>query len=621
VSTHLEAGFTSQPTRQAAEAAARELNWLRRYIVLAIVCVGVFMNTLDTGITDILNPVFVSQFHVNLYEEYWIELSYAIPLIGMLLPAGHLGDRLGRKNVFLTGVMLFGGGSGLLTLMPTFETMFIARVIQGVGAAFISANGGVLAVSVFPWNQRGQVLGIIGTAVALGLKFGPVVGGFFNDNFGWRSAFLVNVAIGILFVLIGSTVIPTSRRINPGKSFDVAGALLFVAAVGSLLLVVNEGPTWGWTSTPTLIAAVSFLSFGSVFVWVSRRAAMPMIDLQLYKSRNFTVAVVVAFISFVALAPINHLMPFYMVNVQHLHVSETSLIFISTTIAIAVTQPFSGRLADRIGSRLIASWGLALEGLGLLSLAFIPLEINPDWLVPQLALIGVGVGLFRSPNHRALFGAVPRNKMGQAGGYQHLPRQLGESVGETGVVTMFTAIVLTSASLAGISTSAFTTAMDAQPVAVATPTPATAGAAPGVARLPAIAPQQSALAAAQAAAAAASAPVAAPGTALAGATIGARGLLDADTTDDLIIEVEDEGATGHQKGELSAAITSLPADVQMSGYRFMWGLAGIVSLIGAAISYFLRAPETEGEAEPRPVQAPAPARPTPARPQRVPARP
>src|SRR5438876_645044 len=111
------------------------------------------------------------------------------------------------------------GGSGLLTLMPTFEAMFAARVVQGVGAALISANGGVLAVSVFPWNQRGQVLGIIGTAVALGLKFGPVVGGFFNDNFGWRSAFLVNVAIGIVFVLIGANIIPASRR-TPGRSFD-----------------------------------------------------------------------------------------------------------------------------------------------------------------------------------------------------------------------------------------------------------------------------------------------------------------------------------------------------------------------------------------------------------------
>src|SRR3989442_1325353 len=263
---------TATSSRIAAEAAAQELSWLKRWVVLGIVCVGVFMNTLDTGITDVLNPVFTAQFHLNLYVEYWIELSYAIPLIGMLLPAGHLGDRFGRKNVFLAGMILFGGGSGLLTLMPTFETMFIARVIEGIGAACISANGGVLAVSVFPWNQRGQVLGIIGTAVALGLKLGPVVGGFFNDSFGWRPAFLVNVAIGIVFVLIGSNVIPASRR-TPGRSFDVWGALLFVAAVGALLLIVNEGPTWGWTSTATLGAVVALVVCGALFFWVSRRVA------------------------------------------------------------------------------------------------------------------------------------------------------------------------------------------------------------------------------------------------------------------------------------------------------------------------------------------------------------
>src|SRR5947208_3365247 len=168
------------------------------------------MNTLDSGIVDVLNPVFVSQYHLELSREYWIELAYAIPLIGMLLPAGHLGDQVGRKTVFLGGMILFGSGSGLLTLMPNFPAMFAARAVQGIGAACISANGGVLAVSAFPWNQRGQVLGIIGTSVALGLKMGPLVGGFLTDNFGWRSAFLVNVVLGIIFVLLGSAILPTS---------------------------------------------------------------------------------------------------------------------------------------------------------------------------------------------------------------------------------------------------------------------------------------------------------------------------------------------------------------------------------------------------------------------------
>jgi EmrB/QacA subfamily drug resistance transporter len=577
-------------SRAAAEAAALELSWLKRWVVLAIVCVGVFMNTLDTGITDVLNPVFTAQFHLNLYLEYWIELSYAIPLIGMLLPAGHLGDRFGRKNVFLAGMILFGGGSGLLTLMPTFESMFVARVIEGIGAACISANGGVLAVSVFPWNQRGQVLGIIGTAVALGLKFGPVVGGVLNDNFGWRSAFLINVAIGIIFVILGANVVPASRR-GASRSFDVLGALLFVAAMGCFLVIINQAPTWGWSSPRTLILAAGFVTFGAAFFWVSTHVKDPTIDLSLYRSRNFSVAVAAAFVSFLALTPVNHLLPFYMEHVQGLRVSETGLVFITTTLAIAVTQPFSGRWADRIGSRPVASLGLLLQGIGLLSLAFIPLRMNPDWLVPELVVIGVGVGLFRSPNHRALFGAVPRDKMGQAGGYQHLPRQLGESIGETGVVTMFTAIVLASATLAGIHvTDPAAQPAAAQPVAAPTPQPVPAG----VARPPVVvAPYVPAAQAGQAPPRGAGLPItaAAPGT-----------TIDSNTADDTIVDVPDDSQTDAQDSGLSQAVTSLPAEVQMLGYRLMWALAGLISLGGAALSWFGREGEEEVLASsPRPV--------------------
>src|ERR1700730_5022562 len=304
--------LASRPaSRLAAEAAAHELSWLNRWVVLTIVCVGVFMTTLDTGIIDVLNPVFTAQFHLNLYTEYWIELSFAIPLIGMLLPAGHLGDRLGRKNVFFTGMILFGGGSGLLTLMPTFETMFVARVIEGIGAACISANGGVLAVSGFPWNQRVQVLGIIGTAVALGLKFGPVVGGVLTENFGWRSAFLINVAIGITFVIIGSGVVPTSRGIL-GRSVDVWGAVLFVVAMGCFLIIINQAPTLGWTSPTVLALAAGVVVFGAAFAWVSTHVADATSDLGLYRIPYFLVAVGAAVISFLALAPVNHLLPFYM---------------------------------------------------------------------------------------------------------------------------------------------------------------------------------------------------------------------------------------------------------------------------------------------------------------------
>jgi EmrB/QacA subfamily drug resistance transporter len=565
---------TRGPTRQSAVEAAQELTWLNRYVILAIVCVGVFMNTLDSGIVDVLNPVFVSQYHLQLSQEYWIELAYAIPLIGMLLPAGHLGDILGRKNVFLGGMVLFGSGSGLLTLMPSFETMFIARSVQGVGAACISANGGVLAVSVFPWNQRGQVLGIIGTAVALGLKMGPLAGGVLADNFGWRAAFLVNVLLGIVFVLIGSAVLPATKRAI-GRKFDAWSPIFFMVAVACFLLLVNQGPTWGWSDQRFFWVTMGFLLSGGAFFWVATHVSDPTIDLSLYKSRNFTVAVVAAFISFVALTPVNQLVPFYMEDVQQLHVSETGLIFITTTLAIAITQPFSGRLADRIGSRPVASSGLLMQGVGLLALALIPLQVDPNWLVPELALVGFGVGFFRSPNHRALFGAVPRNKMGQAGGYQHLPRQLGESIGETGVVTMFTAIVLASASMAGVQLASSAPT----PVPTVVPTPAAAASA-GLKPNVVIQPYRPAT---QAAGAASVAISSSPGA-----------TLDTDTSDDNIVDVPDDSSES-DSSDLSPAVTALAPEVQMNGYRLMWLLAGIVALGGAALSWFGRDEEEAGE--------------------------
>jgi EmrB/QacA subfamily drug resistance transporter len=563
---------TRGPTRQSAQAAAQELTWLSRYAVLAIVCVGVFMNTLDSGIIDVLNPVFVAQYHLDLSQEYWIELAYAIPLIGMLLPAGHLGDRLGRKTVFLAGMVLFGSGSGLLTLMPTFASMFAARVIEGVGAAFISANGGVLAVSVFPWKQRGQVLGIIGAAVALGLKMGPLVGGLLADNFGWRAAFLVNVVLGIVFVIVGASVLPASRRIV-GRSFDVWSPIFFVSAIACFLLLVNQGPTWGLSDPRTFWVTLAFVGLGAAFFWIASHVSDPTIDLTLYRSRNFTVAVSAAFISFLALTPVNQLIPFYMENVQGLRVSETGLIFITTTLAIAITQPFSGRLADHIGSRPVASAGLLCQGIGLLSLTLIPLNVDPNWLVPELALVGFGVGLFRSPNHRALFGSVPRDKMGQAGGYQHLPRQLGESIGETGVVTMFTAIVLASASVAGVQLVTAAPAPFGTPVP--TPAPHTSGA-NGLKPVVIIQPYVPA----------------APTTTAPG--VGAAPL-DTNTSDDTIVDVPDDSSDSSNASNLSQAVTSLPASVQMLGYRLMWGLAGVIALGGAALSWFGREAEEVDE--------------------------
>jgi hypothetical protein len=277
--------------------------------------------------------------------------------------------------------------------------------------------------------------------------------------------------LSILFVVVGASVLPASRRVV-GRALDVWSPAFFIAMITCFLLLVNQGPTWGLENPRTPWVGLGCVVFGAIFFWVATHVRKPMIDLSLYRSRNFTVAVSAAFISFICLTPVNQLVPFYMEDVQGLHVAETGLIFITTTLMIAITQPFSGRLDDQIGSRKITSIELALQGIGLLSLTLIPLHMDPNWLLPELAIIGFGVGMFRSPSHRALFGAVPRNKVGQAGGYQHLPRQLGESIGETGVIAMFTTVVLGAASAVGIQPPA-PVAPTVVPTAVPTPAPQT----------------------------------------------------------------------------------------------------------------------------------------------------
>jgi hypothetical protein len=218
-----------------------------------------------------------------------------------------------------------------------------------------------------------------------------------------------------------------------------------------------------------------------------------------------------------------------------------------------------------------------MQGSGLLALALVPLTIDPNWLVPELALVGFGVGLFRSPNHRALFGSVPKDKMGQAGGYQHLPRQLGESIGETGVVTMFTTVVLAAASVAGVQMA------QSAPKPTATPVP-TAVAAPSSGLKPNVVIQPYAPAV-QTVPFAGSVGV---------ATVPGAPALDTNTADDTIVDVPDDSASSNDASDLSPAVTALPPAVQMNGYRLMWALAGLIALGGAGLSWFGR---DEAEAE------------------------
>jgi Na+/melibiose symporter-like transporter len=230
-----------------------------------------------------------------------------------------------------------------------------------------------------------------------------------------------------------------------GQRFDPLGAALFLFATVALLLGLNQGETWGWTS-PAIVGLLLLAVFGAgAFIYVERRVAQPTVDLTLFRNRGFSAAAASAFLSFLALSPVTLLMPFYYQLVLGLQPDETGLLLIAIPATVAILAPLSGTLSDKFGSRLIASAGMAVETLGLASLVFMPASGSPLPAAARLAIVGVGLAFFQSPNSSALFGSVPRSRLGTVGGFQALTRNLGQSVGQVIAAAAWTIVVLSAA--------------------------------------------------------------------------------------------------------------------------------------------------------------------------------
>jgi EmrB/QacA subfamily drug resistance transporter len=402
------------------------------------------MATLDSGIVNVALPVMTREFATSLVLAQWVVLGYVVCITGLLLPAGRLADTVGRKEVFLGGFVLFGLASALCGLAPSVGWLIAARVLQGVGGALVQANTGALVTQAFPPGERGRALGLQGSIVSLGLLSGPVVGGLITEHFGWRWAFYVNVPLSAVAAPLGWRLLRPSLAAR-GQRFDLAGAVLFLVAVAALLLGLNQGAGWGWHSPVTLAVLATCGAAAAAFAWVEGHVAQPTVDLTLFRNRAFTAAAGSAFLSFLALSGVTLLMPFYLVYVLGLRPDQTGVLLIAIPATVAGIAPFSGALSDALGSRLIASVGLLLESAGLASLVFLPARGAAIWVAARLALIGLGVAFFQSPNSSALFGSVDRARLGVVGGFQALTRNLGQSLGQAVAGVLWTTVVMAAA--------------------------------------------------------------------------------------------------------------------------------------------------------------------------------
>jgi EmrB/QacA subfamily drug resistance transporter len=425
--------------------------------VLLVTTIGAFMTPLDGSIVIIAIPSIASSINLSLESAVWIPLAYLLFLTVLLITVGRLADLKGRRDFYALGFVIFTAGSVLCGLSATDLQLIIFRAMQGVGAAFVLANSAAIVTDSFPSQERGKALGINTMAVYIGLTSGPIIGGVLVQNYGWRSIFFVNVPIGILVVTLTMLKLKETAAKQSGSGFDLAGATTLSIALASLLVIFTLGGTYGWTSAPTIALLVLGSTLFALFLYVESRVARhPTFDLSLFtRNRLFAAANTTALLIYVAVNGVTLMISIFLQNVQGLDPQTTGFYLIAQSVTMALLSPLSGWLSDKVGSRLLASPGMLLVSVGLYLFSQLNAESSALEVISRLALVGLGFGLFSSPNTSAVMGSVKPAKLGVAAGTLGTMRFMGQSIGLALLGTVMTATLPPQAMLAvfaGIST-------------------------------------------------------------------------------------------------------------------------------------------------------------------------
>ncbi|MGI6294904.1 MAG: MFS transporter [Armatimonadota bacterium] len=400
----------------------------RKWWTLLVVGVGTFMSAVDGSVVNTALPIIQSETGAIFSTLEWVVLVYLLTIISLLLVVGRLGDMYGRKRFYLSGFLIFTVGSLMCGLSPSVHALIVFRAIQATGAAMIFALAPAVLTGAFPKRQRGQALGMQATLTYLGLSVGPALGGLLTHNFGWRSIFFINLPIGMIIIPLGYLVLKRDVQ-RSSATLDPIGAITLAVALSTLLLALTKVQVMGW-SDPVIITmfVISAAAF-AVFIVAEMRIVHPMLDLKLFKNRMFGASTAAAFLNYVANSSVTFLMPFYLIDAGHYRVDKAGLLLTATSIAMAIVAAPAGWLSDRIGVRIPATSGMSVVVLGMLLLRQLQPGSQSLAVVIHLALIGIGIGFFTSPNNSAIMGSAPEHAQGVAGALLAAARNTGFAVG------------------------------------------------------------------------------------------------------------------------------------------------------------------------------------------------
>ncbi|MFC2013840.1 MFS transporter [Chloroflexota bacterium] len=395
------------------------------YTILATIMLGSIMGPIDSSIVNVTLPTIAEYFEVELSTAQWVPMIYLLSISSLLLFYGRLGDILGYKRVYLTGLTGFIISSalcGFSNFFPTIHWLIAFRAIQGLAAGMMIAMPPAIITASFPPTKRGRGLGIFAISISVGLALGPSLGGFITHSLGWPFVFLINVPIGIVAIIWARRTLPELKG-QPGK-MDKRGALTFAISLLSLILFINYWQGSGINIITFIMLSVAILSAIS-FLWIERRADPPLLNLGLFRNLTFSFANISALLNFMSQYIMVFLTPFYLQRLLHYAPNKIGFTMTAFPLAVMVVAPFSGSLSDRIGTRSLAFSGAAICALALFLMSQLPPSATFLDVTWRLAVFGLGTGIFQSPNVSAVMGSSPRHQLGVASGVLSTVRNVG----------------------------------------------------------------------------------------------------------------------------------------------------------------------------------------------------
>jgi len=384
-----------------------------KWVVLTVTTVGIYMATLDSSIIVVGLPQVVTALHTNLVVGVWFITIYRLMITVLLVSIGRIADLYGRVRLYNWGFAVFSMGSLLSGLSITAEELLVFRLVQGVGAALLFVNSVAIVTDAFSGGELGKGIGINQVAINAGTITGYTLSGILIQLFTWRSLFLVNVPIGVFGTYWSRKRLKELSKPARGEKFDILGAVTFSSSITLLLL----GLTLGSLTGPLTISLVGLsLLLMASFVVLERRAKFPVLDLSLFRIRLFTAGNLANLLSGLAFAALAFIMTLYFQLVRGYDPFHAGIYLIPLDATLILIGPISGSLSDRWGARGLSTIGLVMAAAGVLYLSTFSTTTDYLQIAVGLVLVGLGIGLFRSPNASSVMGSVPSNKRGISSG-------------------------------------------------------------------------------------------------------------------------------------------------------------------------------------------------------------